>query len=34
MQDTEVEVLLLGEVRHTRHKGLPERPIIRPFRTG
>src|SRR5262245_2516477 len=31
MQDTEVEVLLLGEVRHTRHKGLPERPITGPF---
>jgi hypothetical protein len=31
MQDTEVEVLLLGEVRHTRHKGLPERSIIGPF---
>jgi hypothetical protein len=31
MEDTEVEVLLLGEVRHTRHKGPPERPITGPF---
>jgi hypothetical protein len=30
MQDAEVEVLLLCEVSHTRHKRLPQRPITGP----
>jgi hypothetical protein len=32
MEDTEVELLRFGEMGHTGHKRLPERPIIGPFR--
>jgi hypothetical protein len=32
MEDTEVEVLLSHEMPYTREEGLPQRPIIGPFR--
>jgi hypothetical protein len=34
MEHGEIELLFRREMPHTGYERLPERPVIRPFRTG